>query len=215
MAVKNRIVDGTGQGDEVHVTVDKAILTTEFPCPPLLPQKNRIFKQYLTSDGLAADGTNNDMQVNASLTNPSEFYVKADADADRYITTVSFVIADDGAELDEFGGISALTNGCEFFYESDTADVEIAFGPLKTNWDFVRMAFAEPSFGDGKGAFLAKDVEGKVDAYIPIIDFRRYMPPYGIKLDLGSNQRIVLRVRDDTRGVDSFNAVGYGFDRFK
>jgi len=39
------------------------------------------------------------------------------------------------------------------------------------------------------------------------------MPPFGFKLDKGSNQRLVLEVRDTTTGVDSFNALVKGFDR--
>jgi len=211
MTIKNNIQDPS-TGEEAIVQ-DGCLTVTQFPCPPLMPQKNRIFRQYLTDDGTSTG--DEDMRVAATLAAPQEFYIQADNDSDRYITTVSFVIADDGAELDEFGALAALTNGCRFYYESLSATVYIDFTPLKTNWDFVRMAFGQPAFGDGKGAFLAKDVEGKVDAYIPIIDFIRIMPPYGIKLDKGSIQRLVMQIRDNTSAVDSFNAIAYGFDRFQ
>ena len=62
---------------------------------------------------------------------------------------------------------------------------------------------------------VQKDVEGKVDAYVSVIDFTKLMPPYGIKLDAGANEKFALVVRDDASGVDSFNAVTYGFERFK
>jgi len=209
MAIKNRILDGDGSGNEAHVTSEKALLVTELPYPPLLPQKNQIFKQYLTDDGTPTG--DEDMRVVASLISPADFYIKADDDDDCYITTVSFVIADEAAKFSLFGAIAALTNGCRFFYESDRAVVDIAYTPLRSNWDFVRMSLTKTPEGEMK---VQKDVEGKVDAYVPVIDFTKIMPPFGIKLDRGSNQRLVLQVRDDTTNVDSFNAVVYGFNRF-
>jgi hypothetical protein len=37
--------------------------------------------------------------------------------------------------------------------------------------------------------------------------------PWGIRLPKDSNLRLVLRVKDNTSGVDAFNAIVYGFDR--
>lgn len=211
MPVKTNIAD-SATGVEAHVTKEQALLVSPYPSPPLLPQKSEIFRQYLTDDGTAAG--DEDMQTAGSLAAPVDFYVKADDEDDRYISAVAFVIADDGAAFSKFGAIAALTNGCQFLYESARGEIFI-HEALKTNWDFVRLALASPAFGTGKDAFMAKDIEGKVDAYIPTVDFLRLMPPFGIKLDRGSKQRLILRVRDDTTGVDSFNAIAYGFDRFE
>jgi len=42
------------------------------------------------------------------------------------------------------------------------------------------------------------------------------MPPYGVKLDAGTTQRLVFAIRDDiTAETDAFNAICYGFDRFE
>ena len=208
MVVKSYITD-PATGNQAIIQ-DDSLTVIQFPAPPLMPQKSRIFKQYLTDDGTSTG--DEDMQVVASLESPSDFYVEANETDDRYITVVSFVIADEGAKFSLFGAIAALTNGCRFFYESDTAVVDVAYTPLQTNWAFVRMSLMKTPEAEMK---VQKDVEGKVDAYVPVIDFTKILPPFGIKLDRGSNQRIVLQVRDDTTGVDSFNAVAYGFDRFE
>ena len=40
--------------------------------------------------------------------------------------------------------------------------------------------------------------------------------PHGIKLDSGTTQRLVLCVRDNAgTDADTFNIIGYGFDRFE
>ncbi len=210
MSIKTRILDGLGRGTEARVE-DEALMVSQYTCPPLVPQKSRIFVQYLTIDGLP--GGTSSMLLGAGAV-PQDFWVPADEISDRYITTLSFVIADDGADLDLFGAIAALANGCQLFYESMEQTVFI-HETLQTNWDFVRMALGEPAFGTGAAAFKANNVEGKVDAFIPILDLRRLMPPYGVKLDRGTTQRMVLRVRDATNGIDSFNCLSAGFDRFE
>lgn len=85
---------------------------------------------------------------------------------------------------------------------------------LKSNWDFVRLCLGNPSFGDA-GAFRVNNVSGTSEGYIPVLDLTKLIPPYGIKLDMGTNQKLVLEIRDDVQGVDSFNAICYGFDRIE
>jgi len=209
--IKTRVEDGGGRGTQAHIE-DNALLVTQFSCPPMVPQKNRVLRRYLTVDGTTSGS--NSMLAAGTATAPVDYYVQAHCDCDRYITSVSFVIADDGVSLELFGAEAALANGCQFFYESDSATVML-HGALKTNWDFVRMCGGNPAFGTGTAAFKASKVEGKVDAYVPVFDTKGIMPPYGIKLDAGSNQRLVVRIVDSTTGVDAFDAIAYGFDRFE
>ena len=49
---------------------------------------------------------------------------------------------------------------------------------------------------------------------MPVIDFKEFMPPYGIKLDHGTTQRIVLVVKDALAGLTTFDMIAIGFDRF-
>ena len=210
MSIKTRILDGLGRGTEARIE-DDALLITQYPCPPLLPQKNRVFRQYMTDDGLSTGGW--DMQVVGSAAVPLQFWIPADDTDDRYITAISFVIADQLASLNEFGHIAALVNGCRLFYESLEVEVEI-HGMLQTNFDFVRLCLGQPAFGTAADTFRAPNIVGLSEAFLPVLYLKDLMPPYGIKLDRGTRERLVLEVRDDTTGVDGFNAIAYGFDRF-
>ena len=210
MPIKTRILDGLGRGTEVRVE-DEGLLVSQHPCPPLVPQKNRIFRQYMTDDGLATGSE--DMQVVGAAAAPIQFWVPASETDDRYIAAISFMISDAGASLNQFGNIAALANGCRLFYDSLEVEVEI-HGLLQSNFDFVRLCLGSPAWGDAATAFLAQNVVGLSEAYIPVLYLSHLMPPYGIKLDMGTKQRLVLEVRDDTTGVDGFNCICYGMDRF-
>ena len=97
-------------------------------------------------------------------------------------------------------------------YYQNALETVYAHEALKTNWDFVRMSLNRTPEPEMK---VQKDIEGKVDAYVPVIDFTKIMPPNGIKLDAGANEKFAIVVRDDISGIDSFNAAAYGFERFK
>lgn len=204
-----KITDGSGNGKDAIVTSEQSLYVTQNMAPPLVRQKTKIMIQYLTDDGTSSGS--NDMVVDGSTT-PQSFWIEADDDNDRYITCVNLIIADEGASLNKFGAITALTTGCDFFYETQQEQIFIGTA-MKTNWDFVRMSLtAEMPVPEIKPQ---KDVEGKVDAYVPCINFVSILPPHGIKLDRGTNERLVVRVNDDVSGIDAFNAVSYGFDRFE
>jgi len=211
MTVKTVATDGAGTGRSAKVSDQFALLVSDVGCPPLMQQKNRVFRQYLTDDGTASGSE--DMVVNGSTT-AVEFWVKADNNDDRYITTLSFIIADVNATLNEFGNVTALTNGCQLYYET-LAQTTIIHSTLKTNFDFVRLCLGQPAFGDATTAFRASNVVGNSEGYLPVLDLRRLVPPFGIKLDRGTTQRLVLKVRDDCTGVDGFDCIAYGFDRFE
>ena len=204
--IKSTIADslGTKQGAKVE---ENALFTHVLPYPPHGSQK---IKPYIANLATTAGAT--DMRVVGTLAAPISFYVQADAQSDRYITTLSFIIADAGAALNEFGNLTALTNGCRLLYNRIDGNVEIR-DLLKSNFDFLRLSFMNPSFGDAGTAFLAQNVVGLSEAYLPVIDLTKIMPPFGIKLDAGTLQRITLEVRDNTTGVDGFDCIAYGFDR--
>jgi len=210
MTIKSFITD-PATGNQAIIQ-DESLTVTVFPSPPLMQQKIKIFRQYLTDDGTTTGS--HDMQVVASLSSPQDFWIQADENNDRYITAVSFMITDAGATLNKFGNINALTNGCVFEYDTST-DVVTIHGELKSNWDFVRLCLGVPSFGDAASAFKATNVIGSDEAFIPVFNFISILPPYGIKLDRGTTHKLVLRIRDDTTGVDAFDAIAYGFERFK
>lgn len=60
----------------------------------------------------------------------------------------------------------------------------------------------------------ATNVEGGSEDYIMTLDFSdQFGMPWGIRLPKDSNLKLIARIKDDTSGVDAFNAIAYGFDR--
>ena len=213
MPVDTRVIDGGGT--ELTAVVDdvKGLRTTVHPAPPFVPQVTIPFRQYLTDDGTAT-GTLS-MVVDGSSANV-EYWVEAHDTNDRYITEMSFVIEGAGAKLKEFGTGPALTNGLKLHWEANTGEV-VMHDAIKTNFDAVRLCRGNPPFGSAADSFRAKDVNTlNSEAFMPVLDLKGWMPPFGFKLAAGTKQRIVLTVRDDmTTGSDitELDVIAYGFDR--
>lgn len=206
----SKIVDGGGTNKSAFVR-DHALLTTTLAYPPFGTQLTRPFKQYMTVDGTSSGS--NDMGVNGSVTN-IDFYVKADIEKDRYITQLNYIIGYGGsAYLYNFvDGGSPLTNGIRIFYTSVTGENDIE-SAIKKNSGMLRMCV---------DTFLANDwenrnFEGINDyGYMGTVNLIKMVPPYGIKLDRGSNQKIVVRIRDNLSAtVDLLNFYAIGFERFE
>jgi len=180
----------------VDVTEEGAILVNQLTYPPLGQNKAIPFRQYLTTDGMAANGTNEDMTVDGSVNNV-DFFIPAADNRDRYITALSFLLEGDGAKLKDFCAADPLTVGCRlFFFHPFAGEVDIN-DSLKSNWEFVRLAGGNPPFGSGGDVFKAKDVFAKIDAYIPVVDLRVMSPGIGVKLDSDTLQRLTFRIKDD------------------
>jgi len=177
-----------------------------------LPSENVTseLKPYVSLMTSPAGAT--DMLVDGSVT-PQSFYIESSSEYDRHILTVLFTIADGGATFNKFGNISALTNGCELFYEDkELGDVALS-NSLKSNFDFVQMCNFQPTFGTGTAAFRASNVEGPSEAFIPSLNIaKEFGLIYGVKLPAGSNKRIVFRINDDVSGIDRFDIKVLGYD---
>jgi hypothetical protein len=210
MSIDVKLISGAN-ATAVGVTDENALYVQDQGLPPPAPQgRGQVFRQFMTDDGTSSGS--NDMQVDGSST-AVEFWVQADSTYDLYISSLSFVIADASATLNKFGNITALTNGCQLEYFTDGGTTTIA-DALKTNFDFVRLCLGIPSFGDGAGAFRASNVESTSEGYLPVLDIKNVFGiPWGIRLRPGTSDKIILRVRDDTTGVDAFNCIAYGFTR--
>jgi hypothetical protein len=103
-----------------------------------------------------------------------------------------------------------LANGCRFFYEDNNGEINVGTS-LVSNFEFVRLCQGNPS--GGSSAFLANNVVGTSEAFIPVFDFRNFGFKWGLKLSAGSQNRLVLEVNDNVTAIDAFNAVAYGFRR--
>lgn len=197
-----------GKGLQVHVTPDNELQVIGAPYPPLFEQKVQPFRQYLTDDGLAA-GTNN-MAVDGSSTNV-DYFVQADASNDRYITSLNFIVGYGASgQINQWADGAALTNGSRLFYENRHGEHDIHDG-LKSNQNLFRLAFYHvPTVWEHRHLGAANDY-----GYMISMDLTRMGLPFGIKLDAGSPQRLVMCIRDNTlTSADTFNCIAYGFERF-
>lgn len=209
MAVKANIEDGSGNGNLAKVSNEGFLFTQEAPFPPSGEEtKITVYREFLT---LNNDGTTTDMRVDGSTTS-QYFWVNAEPNFDIYITTLSFLISDAGAELDEFGNLAALTNGCRLFYEDNNGEINIGTD-LVSNFEFIRLCQGNPAFGNAADAFRARNIVGASEGYIPVFDFRNFGFRWGLKLKAGTNNRLVMEINDNVSSIDGFNATAYGFRR--
>ena len=206
MGGRVQIVDGTS-GDRRYLGIDgngNALVSVD-PEPRVQRQNIIPFRSYFENAG------SSNMNVDGSVT-PVEFEIGPSKTRDRFISMISFLIADANAILSKFGNITALTNGLRFFYEREAVgEIDLHEG-LTTNWDVVRMCGGTPAFGTAVDAFRAKNVVGASEGYIPMFDMKLMMPPYGLKIDQESKQRLAFSVQDDLSDIDALDVIAYGFE---
>lgn len=167
------------------------------------------FRQYFTDNGKSTGS--NDMKVSGSSSTPLNFYIRANQDRDIFIRSISIEISDASASLNNFGNVTALSNGIEFYWETLDAGKITIHESLKTNWDFVRLCSGNPSFGATTNAFRASNVSGSSEGYIPFLDVvSTFGLPWGFRLRKGTSDKLVFSIKDSTAGVDSFDIVAYG-----
>lgn len=205
--LKNKIIDGYGTSNALKVNEEGTIGVVIHQHPPSTETIHALPYQSLFIDSVGSS----DMRVAGTLAVPLCFEIKANPDFDIYIKTISIEIADAGATLSKFGNITALTNGVTLdWFTSSDGTIPIS-ASLKSNWDFVRLAGGNPAFGDAAGSFRASNVIGASEGYIPFIDIANVFGlTYGLQLRKGTNDSIIFSIKDDTTGVDSFNAIAYG-----
>lgn len=208
--IKTQIVSGENPMNGLKVNGEGEIAVTIHQHPPLEEiTESYPYAQWFTADGSASGS--NDMRVDGS-TNPQSFYISAQQDIDIFIKTISVRISDTGANLDEFGALSALTNGVSFEYVSGTIGELVIQDEIKTNLDFIRLGLSTPAIGGGTDAFKADLSGGGADTYLPVIDLTvTFGFSWGLHLKKGSLDRLQFTINDDlSAGIDTFNIKGFG-----
>ena len=209
MAVRSKIVDGNNEAN-VDSRGNLGVQPSSIPAESNI-QIQTVFRQFLTIDG---DGTTTDLRVDGSTTSQQAF-IQAEPGFDIYIKSCAFLIADVTLTLQDFGAITALTNGCRFYYE-DLTNGEINIGTsLTSNFEFIRLCNGQPAFYGGALPFVidnfrdvgAQDPEG----IIPVLDFSSIFGlTDGIKLSSNTKDKLTLEINDDTTGIDIFEIIAYG-----
>lgn len=168
------------------------------------------------TDFLFNDLGSNSLVVNGSVTSV-DFTINSESDADRFISQLSFAIADVGAQLNEFGGLAQLANGIQIIYFNDELGENILANNITTNFELIRVCGGYPAFGDAAAVFQAPNAVGaQGEAYIPILRFKeQFGLPFGLRLRKGKRDKVIIRVRDNLAGLDVFNVLSFGIRKIK
>ena len=196
--ITTQIIDGFGSGKKLKVNGEGEVAVTIHNHPPIDEKVESLpFRTYFENN------SSNDLRVNGSTT-PVEFSIDADADYDYFIKAISVKLADAGATFNEFGNLSALTNGVEFLWRSqDVGELTIHDG-IKDNLEWFRFSNTQPIIIDLSG--------GGADAVVVTIDLQvLFSSTWGLRLKKGTKDKLIFRVNDNlSSGIDTFNIIGYG-----
>lgn len=190
------------------VTADKELRVITAPYPPFTEQRVQPFRQYFTDDGTATGTTDIGSTVSG------EFYIPANSNNDRYITTINFIVGF-GATAQPYqwcdGVAFAAGNGIRLWYENRRGEHDI-HDDIRSNQDMLGLGFNSVT-----SAWLLRGLISNNDyGYYVTVDLTKMGLSFGIKLDAGTDQRLRISTTSDVKilAADLFTAVGFGFERF-
>lgn len=203
------IQNGFGNNQKAKVTSNGSLKVSD----QRLPDQDDDISEIPLSGFLKDANGNFDARVNGSIS-PIDFYIQADQYSDIYISSLSFKIADQNAQLNNFGNIPPLTNGIQLIYFSAVTGERILADNLQTNFDIIRICQGLPAFSQGVESFRASNVIGGSEGYIPVLRITdNFGLPFGVRLKAGTFDRITIRINDDITGIDAFDIFYYGIQK--
>lgn len=176
------------------------------------PPKNEAETSLPYRERFSNEAGSTEMNVDGSTTEVV-FSLRAIAERDIYVNSISIRIADGGSpNLNKFGNLSELTNGVEWRWSTtDTGNIILHEG-ITTNLEFIRTGHKTAAIGTGTDAYLA-DVSGggTSKAYLPIIDIsEQFGKPWGLRLRKGTSDKMSFVIKDNLSSLDAFDAIAYG-----
>lgn len=206
---KQILEDGYGTGFKAKINSLGVLKVNSQNTPdPIDPILDVPLSGYLTD----VNG-NIDARVNGSVA-PIDFYIAADQDQDTYINSISLKIADQNAQLNNFGNIPALPVGFDLIYKTQELGERLLATTIRSNFDIIRLCQGLPAFSQGVESFRASNVIGGAEGYIPVLRITdNFGLPYGLRLRGGTTDRLIWRINDDVSGVDAFDIFYYGLQK--
>ena len=132
-----RLKDGHGGGNYAKVNGEGELTAVIHPHPP----RDEVRPSIPVTWDFENSAGSNDMQVSASAASPEPFFICAETEKDRYVKSMFVTISDAGAALNQFGAISALTNGCRLIWVSQSVGETVINDSIKTNWEWVNNSW--------------------------------------------------------------------------
>ena len=204
--------DGLGRGYKAEVNSQKELVVAMgygVPLPVGTPSRYRYFNSLLGTTG-ADLGTTNE-NVNGGVTAVS-FYIAASELFDYHIMNIAVVIEDSATAHGKWGNIAALTNGWSLKVTENGQDDYIILN-AKTGGDLIIQSGLSRPQGDGTLAYEISDITGTADATAVGIPVGDYVPG-GIRIGMGTQDKITSIVSDDLSGLDRFLVYCMGFKHY-
>ena len=154
----------------------------------VVKQNSLLLNRPMSDDGLSTGSLN--INANASLISPSDYYVEALADETLLVArAIINIVAATDIDAKEYGDISGgLTNGIQVFYRLNGVDLNITNGlPIKINEDWGRWCYDSRPINIGP--------TNKTPVWQARWTLTKYGTPWGIVLNEGD--RLGVRLRDN------------------
>lgn len=196
----------------LSISAEGAAAVVEHPHPPRFEAISRYpFGQYMTDTG--ESGGSKDMNVDGSVT-AQDFYVESIAEEDIFIKSINFLVSDGGTvTLDKFGSLAALTNGLSIIYFTKDLGERTLISGINTNLLLNRICGSgAQEIGSGTDSFRADTSGGgSSDTYLPVMNFEELFGfRFGIRLNRGTQDKIIIRVNDDLSALTAMDALILG-----
>ena len=204
-STKHQILDGVGSGLRTKVNNFNALKVSNQIIPDIDDPTILV-----PNSGFLTDSNGNFNALVDGSTNSIDFSVRALENNDLYISGLSFKIADQNAQLNNFGNISPLNVGLQLIYSSQEVGERILIDAIQTNFDLIRACQGVPAFSQGVESFRASNIIGGSEGYLPVLKISEvFSLPFGIRLKAGTLDKLILRINDDVSGIDAFDIFYY------
>lgn len=205
-------VSGVG----ARVNDDGAVFVyQDSPPPPAVgtANKRRFLNGLLGTAGLDAGTTN--LRVNGLTTNV-DAYIASSPDYDIHIMGVSFFINDTAVAPNRFGNVTGLTLGFDMFTQ-ESGDITYLVKQILTGGQLTAQTGGTRAFGTGVDVNVITNLGGTTDAQFAYLDIGAVLPPEGLRIGRGTQDKLVVRIRDNLSQISAtgaFNVRVFGFRKY-
>lgn len=215
MAIDVHLRDAVS-GVGAKVSPDGAVFTyQDSPPPPAVgtANKRRFLNGLLGTSGLDTGTTN--LRVNGLVTNV-DAYVEASPNYDIHIMGVSFFINDTAVVANRFGNVTGLTLGFDMFAQ-ESGEITYLVKQVLTGGQLIVQTGATRAFGSGVDTSVINNLTGTTDAQFAYLDLGAILPPEGLRIGRGTQDKMVVRIRDNLSQISAsgaFNVRIFGFRKY-
>ena len=204
----------TGAGAVVDPSGILSVYSQPPPAQPLGRSSNRRILNGLIGTGGLDTGTTN-LRVNGLVTNV-DAYVQSELEADIHIMGIAFFINDTAVVANRFGNVTGLTLGFDMFVEQH-GDTTYLLRQVLSGGQLTAQTGWARAFGNGTDVNVISNLTGTTDAQVAYLDIGAILPPEGLRIGRGTQDRLVVRIRDNLSQISAnggFTVRAFGFRKY-